>query len=424
MSVDTQIEQGAAGALQESPAGAQHGLVAHGHGAGVPEQSRAERRSSGDPGDFAVPSGREEDWRFTPLDRLHGLHDAPAVDGRLAVEAELSGAEITLEHVPVTDPRVGAAGLPEDRAAALAWAGAQDVAVVTLTSATGEASSPALAQVALRVEGSAAFGHVVVRAQRHARGVVVLDHRGAGRLSANVEIDVEDAAELTVVSIQDWDDDAVHLAAHHARLGRDARLRHVVVTFGGDLVRITPAARFTAPGGEVEMLGLYFADAGQHQEHRLFVDHAVPHCRSNVVYKGALQGEGAHTVWVGDVLIRAAAEGTDTYELNRNLVLTDGARADSVPNLEIETGEIVGAGHASATGRFDDEQLFYLQARGIPEEEARRLVVRGFFAELVQQIGVPEVEERLLAAIDAELAVAMGTSGPVVDDAASAEVTA
>jgi Fe-S cluster assembly protein SufD len=151
------------------------------------------------------------------------------------------------------------------------------------------------------------------------------------------------------------------------------------------------------------MLGLYFADAGQHLEHRLFVDHELPRCRSNVVYKGALQGEGAHTVWIGDVLIRSVAEGTDTFELNRNLVLTDGARADSVPNLEIETGEIVGAGHASATGRFDDEQLFYLQARGIPAEEARRLVVRGFFAELIARIGVPEVEARLLEAIEAEL---------------------
>ena len=128
-----------------------------------------------------------------------------------------------------------------------------------------------------------------------------------------------------------------------------------------------------------------------------------------MTYKGALQGDGAHTVWVGDVLIQAHAEGTDTYELNRNLVLTDGARADSVPNLEIETGEIEGAGHASATGRFDDEQLFYLMARGIPETEARRLVVRGFFAELIQQIGVPEVEARLIAAIEAELEASMTT---------------
>ena len=118
-----------------------------------------------------------------------------------------------------------------------------------------------------------------------------------------------------------------------------------------------------------------------------------------------LQGESARTVWVGDVLIRKEAEGIETYELNRNLVLTDGARADSVPNLEIETGEIAGAGHASSTGRFDDEQLFYLMSRGITEDEARRLVVRGFFADVVAKIGVPEVVDTVMAAIDEELAL-------------------
>jgi Fe-S cluster assembly protein SufD len=130
----------------------------------------------------------------------------------------------------------------------------------------------------------------------------------------------------------------------------------------------------------------------------------VPDCRSYVGYRGALQGASAHTVWVGDVLIRKAATGTDTYEINRNLLLTDGARADSVPNLEIETGEVVGAGHASATGRFDDEQLFYLMARGIPEAEARRLVVRGFFAELINKIPLAELRERLGDTIEARLA--------------------
>jgi Fe-S cluster assembly protein SufD len=184
------------------------------------------------------------------------------------------------------------------------------------------------------------------------------------------------------------------------------------VTLGGDLVRVVETVEYAGTGGDADLAGIYFADAGQHQEHRLFVDHSVPHCRSNVVYKGALQGEGAHTVWIGDVLIRAGAEATDTYELNRNLVLADGARADSVPNLEIETGEIVGAGHASATGRFDDEQLFYLQARGIPEAEARRLVVRGFFAEIVQRIGVPAVAGRLMAAIEEELEQTMSAGGP------------
>jgi len=167
---------------------------------------------------------------------------------------------------------------------------------------------------------------------------------------------------------------------------------------------------FASPGSSVELLGVYFADAGQHLEHRLFVDHAQPNCRSRVTYKGALQGKNAHTIWVGDVLIRAAAEGTDTYELNRNLLLTDGARADSVPNLEIETGQIEGAGHASASGRFDDEQLFYLQARGINEEEARRLVVRGFLNEIIQQIGNDEVESRLNAAIENELSKTTGSN--------------
>jgi len=262
--------------------------------------------------------------------------------------------------------------------------------------------------VTITGRGGLEFGHALFLAETGSTGTVVVDFRGGGAFADNVEIDLADGAALTVVSIQDWDDDAVHVSAHHARLGRDARLRHVVVTLGGDVVRIAPSARFTGPGAEVELIGLYFADAGQHQENRLFVDHAVPNCRSNVTYKGALQGEGAHTVWVGDVLIRAQAEGTDTYELNRNLVLTDGARADSVPNLEIETGQIVGAGHASATGRFDDEQLFYLQARGIPEIEARRLVVRGFFAELIARIGVPQLQQRLLGAIEAELAVSIG----------------
>ena len=175
---------------------------------------------------------------------------------------------------------------------------------------------------------------------------------------------------------------------------------------GGEVVRTTTTVRFDGPGGDAQLLGTYFADDGQHFEARLLVDHSQPNCKSDVLYKGALQGDpdskkpDAHTVWVGDVLIRAEAEGTDTFETNRNLVLTDGARADSVPNLEIETGEIVGAGHASATGRFDDEQLFYLRARGIPEAQARRLVVRGFFNEIIAKIAVPAVRERLTEAIE------------------------
>ncbi|WP_425472968.1 Fe-S cluster assembly protein SufD [Vallicoccus soli] len=378
----------------------------HSHGAGTaPDASRADRLTSFAVADFPVPTGREEDWRFTPLDRLRGLHDGSAAPGGKVLVDVQAAQGVRVETVGRDDARLGTAGAPEDRVAALAWESFETATVVTVPR---ELEAEGATVVTLTGQGAdaAAYGHVLVDAQPFSRAVVVLDHRGSATYADNVELRVGDGARLTVVAIHDWDDDAVHLTQHRARVGRDGALKSVVATLGGAVVRVLPSAAYDGPGGDVEMLGLYFADAGQHLEHRLFVDHAVPHCRSNVVYKGALQGDDAHAVWIGDVLIRAAAEATSTYELNRNLLLTDGARADSVPNLEIETGEIEGAGHASATGRFDDEQLFYLQARGIPLDEARRLVVRGFFAELVQQIGLPDVEERLVAAIESELSTA------------------
>ncbi|WP_030372269.1 Fe-S cluster assembly protein SufD [Streptomyces rimosus] len=354
-----------------------------------------------DVADFPVPHGREEEWRFTPLARLKGLHDGTAVASGADLKVDITAPEgVTHELVERDDPRVGKAGKPVDRVAAQAYSSFEKASVVTVPKET-VLTEPI--RIAVHGEGGTAFGHQVVELGAFAEAVVVMDHTGDATLAANVDYIIGDGAKLTVVSVQDWDDSAVHVAQHNALVGRDAGFKSVVVTFGGDVVRLHPRVTYAAPGGEAEFYGLYFTDNGQHQEHRLFVDHEAQNCRSNVVYKGALQGQDAHAVWIGDVLIRAAATGTDTYELNRNLVLTDGARVDSVPNLEIETGEIVGAGHASATGRFDDEQLFYLMARGIPADEARRLVVRGFFAELVQQIGLPDVEERLIAKIEAEL---------------------
>ncbi|MES9808510.1 Fe-S cluster assembly protein SufD [Streptomyces sp. CS081A] len=354
-----------------------------------------------DVADFPVPHGREEEWRFTPLERLRGLHDGTAVASGEGVKVDIEAPEgVTVETVGRDDERLGRAGKPVDRVAAQAYSSFEKASVVTVAK---DAVLTEPIRIAVHGHGGTAFGHQVIELGAFAEAVVVIDHTGDAVLAANVDYVLGDGAKLTVVSVQDWDEKAVHVAQHNALVGRDASFKSVVVTFGGDVVRIHPRVAYAAPGGEAELFGLYFTDAGQHQEHRLLVDHNTPHCKSNVAYKGALQGEGAHAVWIGDVLIQAAAEGTDTYELNRNLVLTDGARVDSVPNLEIETGEIAGAGHASATGRFDDEQLFYLMARGIPETEARRLVVRGFFAELVQQIGLPDVQERLIAKIEAEL---------------------
>ncbi|WP_067801809.1 Fe-S cluster assembly protein SufD [Nocardia beijingensis] len=375
----------------------------------TPAINKGEVFTSFDVNAFEVPSAKDEAWRFTPLRRLRGLQDGTAVrDGRARVEVDAADG-VTVETVDRSDARLGQGGVPSDRVAAQAYSGFEQATVVSVGKEV-EVAEPVTVTITGPGEGKTAYGHLQIRLEAFAKATVVIDQRGSGTYAENVEFVLGDSAKLTVVAVQDWADDAVHATAHHAKLGRDATLRHTSVTLGGDLVRLTGNVRYDGPGGDAELLGLYFADAGQHFEQRLLVDHAVPNCKSNVLYKGALQGDphspkgDARTVWVGDVLIRAAAEGTDTFEVNRNLVLTDGARADSVPNLEIETGEIVGAGHASATGRFDDEQLFYLRARGIPEDAARRLVVRGFFHEIIQKIAVPEVRERLEAAIEAELA--------------------
>jgi Fe-S cluster assembly protein SufD len=371
-------------------------------GAGlIPLSSAGERFTSYDLEAFEVPSGREENWRFTPLRRLRGLHDGSAsIDGTVEIRVDGGSDGVRVDTVDRSDQRIGEAGAPADRIAALAWSRAPSATVLTLDGQP----DPVTVTVAGPGAGKTALAHLQLRVSTHAEAVVVLDYRGSGTLADNLEVVLADAARLTLVVIDDLADDGVHVGAQHMVVGRDATLRATTVSLGGDLVRISPTVRYTGPGGDAELAGLSFADAGQHFEHRLLVDHAVPHCRSNVLYKSALQGGEAHTVWIGDVLIRAQAEGTETFEVNRNLLLTQGARADSVPNLEIETGEIAGAGHASATGRFDDEQLFYLRSRGIPEAVARRLVVRGFFNEIINRISVPAVRERLEAAVEDELA--------------------
>ncbi len=358
--------------------------------------------------DHAVPNGLEEVWRFTPLKRLRGLHqDAPFGSGAIKLGTELPEG-VTVSEVPADHPVVGSSGyVPSDRITARAWQAADTVTVITIAKEAVIDDAAVITHTGSSTE-TASAGHAVIVAEPYSKATVVLRFEGSATVADVVEIVAGEGSQLTVVSIQDWADDTVHHTTQHALVGRDATFRHVAISFGGDLVRMNASVAYESTGGHAELLGLYFADAGQHLEHRLFVDHNVPKSRSNVDYKGALQGKGAHAVWIGDVLIRKAAEGIETYESNKNLVLTDGCRADSVPNLEIETGEIAGAGHAATTGRFDDEQLFYLRSRGIDEAEARRLVVHGFFADIIRKIGIPAVEDKLMAAVEAELAINIG----------------
>ena len=389
---------------------AQHGFKAHSDGGwdaegaakDVPVQTRSARFTSTEVGEFETVTGREVNWKFTPIAKIDTLLNGE-LDGSRTPLAMTEVTGISSEWIGRNDARIGRAGTPEERGAAAAWSAFGEAHLVTVT-----AEQPVTAIVSRDALGtSARAAHTVIEAKPNSRGLVILENTGKAHLSENVEIVVGEGAELTVVSVQQWADDALHLASHYASVGRDASLKHIVVSLGGELVRLNPSIHLDHEGANGEALGAYFADAGQHLEHQVYMDHDAPHTRSRVNYKGALQGEGAHTVWIGDVLIRNSATGTDSYEQNRNLVLSEGTRADSIPNLEIETGDIEGAGHASATGRFDDEHIFYLRSRGISEEEARKLVVHGFLLEVIQQIGDAESEERLRSAVEAELAEAV-----------------
>jgi Fe-S cluster assembly protein SufD len=384
----------------------------------APPKTKSQTLRSFDVADFPAINGREEEWRFTPIARLRGLASADGSASSAATPKPEYGqlpAGVSVSSVERGDKRVGSVLTPFDRISALAFGGFESA---TLISVDREAvvQEPAFIRLVGLSADELAYGHTFIEIGELAEVTLILEHVGSTTLADNVEVSIGAGAKLTLVTISDWAEDAVQAQHVKFRLDRDATLNHVQVSLGGDLVRQYASVEYAGRGANAELYGLYFAGApvhaasgtasGQHFEHRLLVDHGVPDCRSYVSYRGALQGEGAHTVWVGDVLIRAEATGTDTYEINRNLVLSDGARADSVPNLEIETGEVAGAGHASATGRFDDEQLFYLMARGIPEDQARRLVVRGFFAELLGKIPVVDLRERLNEAIETRLAEA------------------
>ncbi len=358
--------------------------------------------------DHPVPTGKEEEWRFTPLRRLRGLH-ADAEFQPSATSCEWTSHDtVTIRSVNDEDElrtlRGSSGFAPSDRTSARILAEVPSTLLVDVPAEAVVDETIVVSLAGTDPEVTEA-GHILLRFGANSKADVVLTHSGSSSIAQVVEVVAGDGAIVSITTLQEWANDTVHLAHHHVSVGRDAKVKHAALTFGGDLVRVSTSVSYAGPGGDALLLGLYYADAGQHLEHRIFVDHDAPHCKSDALYKGALQGKSARTVWIGDVLIRKSAEGTSTYEMNRNLLLTQGARADSVPNLEIETGEIVGAGHASATGRFDDEQLFYLASRGIPSDVARRLVVRGFFREVLLRLGVPAAVERASATIERELAV-------------------
>jgi len=357
--------------------------------------------------DYAQPNRKQDEWRYTPIERIEEFFNVfvPSGDTTVTVSAidgtaidDLPG--VTVRTVTMGETPSGTVSKPNDRVSAVEWNSNSRATVIELN---GEIAQPVLVRVRGNSHDLDAL-HLVISAADRTHADVVVEHDGDVRLAEGVEIVTGRDSHVSTTFIQEWDRSAKHVGNHRIHVGEGSSLRHSMVTLGGDVVRIRMDQDFGGEQGDLNMLGIYFVDPGEHIEHRTMVVHNHPDCKSRVVYKGALEGKGAHSTWVGNALIQPTAPGTDSYELNRNLVLTPGAIADSEPNLEIENGNIIGAGHASSVGRFDDEELFYLESRGIPEVEARKLVVRGFFGELVGEIGIQAISEHLMDVIDRRLA--------------------
>jgi Fe-S cluster assembly protein SufD len=249
---------------------------------------------------------------------------------------------------------------------------------------------------------------VLVVVEHHAKATIYLEHTSDEGVDALVDEVVEviagDSSEVQLATLQSWANQVQHLSLQKVQAHRDATVRTLSITTGGATVRLRPETDLVGPGAQVRPLGVYFADDGQWFDLQPYIRHLAPHASSDVLFKGALQGR-SQTVFRGNVFVHRDAVGTATDENNKSLILTEGAHADSTPFLEIECADIT-AGHGSATGQIDARHLFYLESRGIPREEALRLIVFGFFREVLTELDLPGLEQAALAAIEARIEAA------------------
>lgn len=381
-------------------------------------------------------TGKEEDWRFTPPEDLALEGPEPEAPGAVAAPDHVPsgdrGGRLTLidaqpappQDLDVPDGVVVAElsqalsdheDLVRDRLYGLIGFGSKAEA---LNAARWDSGTLVYVPRGVRLEkpietalfATGASGRVVGRTLvvvEDGASATVIDRYaspdlpGPVQASTAVELYVGQGAELEHLSLVDWGSGIRHHAMLRADTGRDARVRSVVLTLGGDVVRVEPTMVCSGPGSDARALGLYFADDHQHFEHRVVSRHEAPQAYSNLLYKGALK-DSAHTVFFGNLVVPPGAPGTDAYQTNRNLVLNEGARADTIPFLEIETAEVK-CSHAGAVGRVDDEHLFYLESRGVPSTIAKRLVVMGFLQEVIEQVSLPELRDEVEAAVEAKL---------------------
>jgi Fe-S cluster assembly protein SufD len=258
----------------------------------------------------------------------------------------------------------------------------------------------------LDANDAAVFPHTLLVADRGSE-VTFIDRYASPDVDrafsdAVVEIFVEDGAHVRYVALQEWGDGVGHLSVQRARVGRDARLRSLGVAFGGSLARAETEVELIGDGSSSELLGVYFGSDEQHLDHRSIQLHQGSRSSSDLLFKGALKDRSA-AIYTGTVIIDHGAHLCDAYQTNRNILLSEQARANSVPNLEILTNDPTRCGHAASVGPVSDDELFYVMSRGIPRDEAERLIVFGFFNEVLDRIDLAEVRASVRRSIEAEL---------------------
>src|SRR5512132_2831247 len=352
-----------------------------------------------------IPSQETEEWRYTDLSDFE-LSFEPHVPGgvRTTSGQDLDGAAES--HADLVERTLHTL-VPTDRTKFTALHGAFRTGGTFLyVPRDVRLELPLQTVTSLHDDRTAVFPHTLLIADEGS-DVTFIDRFTSPDLTralsdAVAEIVVGDGAHVRYVSIQEWGAGVTHLGIQRARVGRDAEFRSLAIGFGASLARAEAETVLAGPGGFSEMLGVFFADGTQHFDHRSVQDHVAPNCSSDLLYKGALR-DASRAVYSGWVHVRPGAQKTDAMQTSRNIVLSEHAKADAIPNLEIEAND-VRCGHAASVGPVDDEAVFYLESRGIPRAEAERLIVTGFFQEVLDRVRLDEVRHNAELAIQEELA--------------------
>jgi Fe-S cluster assembly protein SufD len=373
-----------------------------------------------------LPTTADEHWRFTDLRGFdpdafaadgagerqvvpEGMLDVDVAAMAVAGESGLSivkspPAGVTFE--PFEDhERLGQLVGAEEKFAAHNAAVWQHGLLVVVPKGV-ELEQPLYVRVANSLDGGSLFWRLLVVAGAQSRFTLIEEYASAepelsGYTNSAVELFVEQGAKLEYVSLQNLSRETWHFASHHARVERDAELDWVTGGFGSKKGKVRIQNDLAGPGATSRVTGAYFSDGTQHLDYDTFQEHMAPSTTSDFAFKGALRDEST-CVWRGMIRVEKDAQKTNAYQENRNLLLSEKAHADSIPGLEILAND-VRCTHGATVGQVDREQLFYLMARGLPRSEAERLIVRGFFSEILDRIELEPVREALGAALEARI---------------------